>query len=201
LDTRHSVSEDEDSTSNIGQALQTPPTIVAMCATPQFGTSLIEQCEGGNPLRGTHTGTSSASSFVPTFGERLMRHVAVLTDDGEVHLLEFLYRPTMVTGKPGQQSLVIDDPSVFSTLTRQQRTVCDCGAFSSRWVSRCYLLMHAPNSSNNANMHRLRIWCLGRISSILYVSSSTRQIIGKRRYTQPDIKRTRTRSNHITIDA
>ncbi|EED91595.1 predicted protein [Thalassiosira pseudonana CCMP1335] len=100
LGTRHSVSEDEDSTSNIGQALQTPPTIVAMCATPQVGTSLIEQREGGNPLMGTQTGTSSAPSFVPTFGERLMGHVAVLTDDGEVHLLEFLYRPTMVMGKP-----------------------------------------------------------------------------------------------------
>ena len=62
-------SQDEESTTMSSVAIVSPPTIVSMCATP-VGVSLIEK-------RDVHI--------------RHMGHVAVLTGDGEVYILEFLY--------------------------------------------------------------------------------------------------------------
>lgn len=67
------VCTDED---NGSASVFSPPTIIAMCATPKTGTSLVEQ--------------RNANNFsISNFGGGFLGHVAVLTDDGEAHVLEF----------------------------------------------------------------------------------------------------------------
>ena len=51
-----------------------PSTIVDMCATPKLGISLVEQ--------------RNVTSSTNTFGDGFIGHVAVLNDDGVVHVLE-----------------------------------------------------------------------------------------------------------------
>ena len=54
-----------------------PSTIIAMCATPKMGTSLVGQRN------------NTTNSTISTFGGGFQGHVAVLTDNGQVHVLEF----------------------------------------------------------------------------------------------------------------
>ena len=63
--------EEEQGSTNVFS----PSAIIDMCATPKVGTSLVEQ----------RNATNSAN----TFGDGFMGHVAVLNDDGVVHVLEF----------------------------------------------------------------------------------------------------------------
>jgi len=84
-----------------------PPVIIALCATPGCGTSLIEpQQVVRAPSTGADRGATEATRDdapgrsearaagarprAPTFGGDLLGHVAALTDDSRVHVLEFL---------------------------------------------------------------------------------------------------------------
>ena len=66
----------EDDKGNTNTSLFSPPTIVDICATPKTGTSLVEQ-------------RNATDSTRPTVGDDFFGHAAILTDDGEVHILEF----------------------------------------------------------------------------------------------------------------
>ncbi len=66
----------EDDKGNTNTSLSSPPTIVDICATPKTGTSLVEQ-------------SNATDSSRPTVGDDFFGHAAILTDDGEVHILEF----------------------------------------------------------------------------------------------------------------
>jgi len=95
-DDKHPVnsgSYDEESTSTAPRSIANPPTIVAMCATPDSGTSLIERRGVADSEDQTDTAPSSSQPPVPTFGKDLLGHVAVLVGDGQVHVLEFLILP------------------------------------------------------------------------------------------------------------
>ncbi|KAL9188557.1 hypothetical protein ACHAXT_006935 [Thalassiosira profunda] len=92
------VSYDEESTSGHFHA---PHTIVAMCATPGNGTSLIEQRCVASASSGALSDepiaeetservVSGSQLALPTFGKDLLGHVAVLTDVGEVFILDVL---------------------------------------------------------------------------------------------------------------
>ena len=90
----NSSSYDEESTVNFGNVAN-PPTIVAMCATPGCGASLVEQRDEVNsPKRAEEALSVRSPPLAPTFGEDLLGHVAVVTDDGEVHVLELLRAST-----------------------------------------------------------------------------------------------------------
>ncbi|KAL7531219.1 hypothetical protein ACHAXR_003908, partial [Thalassiosira sp. AJA248-18] len=98
----HCNPDEEISSVNVG-GTAAPPTIVAMCATPSHMGTLIEQRDAANssssPISKDQTKASniSSQSHVPaTFGKDLLGHVAVLTDDGEVHVLEFLQAPVLL---------------------------------------------------------------------------------------------------------
>jgi hypothetical protein len=69
---RHKHTEEDHGSASVFS----PSTIIAMCATPKTGTSLVEQ-------------RNATNSSISTFGGRFLGHVAVLTDDGEVHVIEF----------------------------------------------------------------------------------------------------------------
>ncbi|KAL7552202.1 hypothetical protein ACHAWF_015423 [Thalassiosira exigua] len=89
---------DEENRANPGNVIN-PPTIVAMCATPGSGTSMVERRDTmASPASTIADGQSkalvkSSSPIVPIFGKDLLGHVAVLTDDGVVHVLELLQAP------------------------------------------------------------------------------------------------------------
>ena len=71
-----------------------PPTIVAMCATPGSGTLLIEQRDIAMADDRTEMLPTISRPLMPSLGNALLGHVAVLTD-GEVHVLGFLYLPPL----------------------------------------------------------------------------------------------------------
>ena len=67
----------EDDKGNTNTSLFSPPTIVDICATPNgTGASLVEQ-------------RNTTDSTRPMVGDDVFGHAAILTDDGEVHILEF----------------------------------------------------------------------------------------------------------------
>jgi len=79
---------DEESTTAVAGKLAIPPTIVAMCATPPgSGTSLTKKsdCDG----RSEAIPPGSKPSL-----DKLIGHVAVLTYDGDVHVVEFRNPPS-----------------------------------------------------------------------------------------------------------
>lgn len=91
-------SYDEESTTAVAGKLATPPTIVAMCATPPGrGASLIEERDSVYPcsIIGAADGRSEAipPGSKPSL-DKLIGHVAVLTYDGDVHVVEFRNPPS-----------------------------------------------------------------------------------------------------------
>ena len=91
----NSSSYDDESTTFSTGNIVSPPTIVAICATPGIGESLIEQKDPNTPsvaANQTETVITSSKPMIPSF-DNMFGHVAVLTGDGEVHVLEFLCPP------------------------------------------------------------------------------------------------------------
>lgn len=98
-ETSQSASSEEANTFS-GAAFFDPPTIVSMCATPGRGMSLVEKRDVIKSSRVAKTDTNENDSnfsvdelgpLVPTIDDdALLGHLAVLTDDGYVHILEFI---------------------------------------------------------------------------------------------------------------
>ncbi|KAK1741615.1 hypothetical protein QTG54_007188 [Skeletonema marinoi] len=97
-----------------------PSTIIAMCATPKTGTSLVEQRSTSNPT-------------LATVGEGFLGHVAVLTDDAVVHVLEFSTpdSPKQISESKGETSSsnAADSPVVnillsFETENSNATSIC-----------------------------------------------------------------------------
>jgi hypothetical protein len=67
----------------------TPPTIVAMCATPSGGASLIEIRDIVDPTSIIDAADGQFEAIPPSSNDELVGHVAVLTSEGDVHVVEF----------------------------------------------------------------------------------------------------------------
>lgn len=100
-------SYDEESTTAIAGKLATPPIIVAMCATPPGYGSLIEKRDSvySSSIFGKADGQSKAmppcsKPLGPSLDE-LVGHVAVLTTDGDVHVIEFCNPPSRSNDSQG----------------------------------------------------------------------------------------------------
>jgi hypothetical protein len=98
-------SYDEENATAVSGKLAIPPTIVAMCAAPAVsGTSLIEKRDSVYP--GSNMGTTDGRSEAipldskPSLDE-LIGHVAVLTYDGDVHVVEFRNPPSRLIDSQG----------------------------------------------------------------------------------------------------
>ena len=154
-----------------GGGIATPPAIVAMCATPGTGESLVEQRDIVNDDTAAtttegQTNKASVNTFkeghcIPTFGASLLGHVAVLTDDGEVHVIEILENKTTsrMSDSHGSDMANINNHPTANTIV----------SFRTGHLSATCICMHQLPStvspSNQQAMH-LRL-CVGHQSGIL----------------------------------
>ena len=101
-------SYDEESACDVvGNHIVNSPTIVAMCATSRIGASLIEQRERATIENQAGAPISCSQSLAPTtIREDFLGHVAVLTDDGDVHILEFILASADLQGSKARVPVV-----------------------------------------------------------------------------------------------